>query len=286
MCVLECICVHVREQFGCSVGLLTCWDSYNFQYLFDIDQLGDAASSSLTVQSGSTHVDVRPALRHEDREPLVLKCKIRRSSSSSIPDDLAFHQSLLEAVRSHQSGSPHSSIEIPNDLRFDRFALDLHFPNVDDEVSERWMRALLWPDDYSISEPRFRQAVSILRAERHRTKWMEGDGLAVLLDLLRGTHEENKAETPSGATRATVFVHSISLYQLSQSMRQQVEESCIEASRTRDIYRISYDFEGVLEGNDLMTQCALHLLEYRQGERVSIRRLAAADVFGNWIEFD
>ena len=267
------------------MGLLTCWDSYNYQYLFDVDQLG-ASVASLATQSGATHVDVRPAGRHEDQhDPLVLKCNIRRASNP-IPDDLAFHQSLLQVLSARQSGSSDAAIEIPNDLRFNRFALDLHFPDVDDEASERWMRALLWPEDFSVSEPRFRRAVSILKAQRHRTKWMEGDGLAALLDLLRGSHEESKVEAPSGSARATVLVHSFSLYQLSRSMRQQVEESCIEASRTRDIYRISYDIDGVLEGNDVMTRCSLHLLEYRQGERVSCRRIATADVFGYWIEFD
>jgi len=221
-----------------------------------------------------------------DRHPPLLECEIR----GSIPDG-AFRDAIREALSSSTTDpvSHLPLIDLPDMLRFKRYALDLTFPKVDDEPSERWMRSLIWPEVYSARVERFRRSLATLRATRDRFEWIEGDGLAVLLSVLCGTHAsqlDHAAAVSSSTARASVFVHSFSFYQLTNAMKERVESICCEASRSRDIYRISYDLEGAFEATTSTDAFGvLHILEYHNGERVSNRLVARADNHGQWIEF-
>ena len=252
-------------EFGCSAGLCLLWDAYSYSYTFT-DANGEEKTVSLYPQH-STELE-------RSKQPII-----ESTVNGKLPPNLPFTQLLINAANSndHRALFP-SLIHSPNHRRV---GLDLNLLNLLDKHQERWFKALIWPEGYDIRVNRFNNAFEILQRYRDRCSWIQGNAIPSLSQVLspNNNNENNDKE------RATILVHSYAMYQLSEEAKDEVEKSCCEASKYRDIYRISCDIENVIKPSITELGSHVHLFIYRGGERVFTKILMSTQSHGNYFQF-
>lgn len=147
-----------------------------------------------------------------------------------------------------------------------RIGLDLHPININNADALLWLRALIWPEHLE-RVARLQSALEVVR--QHRPLVMAGDALKLLPMIM--------ANVPFDMTLC-VF-HSFTLNQFSPEARKRFAAILIEASKHREIFRLSYEAL-IPQAKDPL----LDLYLYVQG--TEMRQLVArASAHGNWLEW-
>ncbi len=144
-----------------------------------------------------------------------------------------------------------------------RVGLELHPVDLAKPEDRDWLRALIWPDQVS-RLARLDRAIDLFRAETPPI--LAGDALALLPDAL--------ARVPREAT--PVVYHTIAVYQFSREMREVLESMLVIAGLRRPVWRLSFEFDGMLY--------LLSAIRYADGVREETR-LASCHPHGTWIEW-
>lgn len=146
-----------------------------------------------------------------------------------------------------------------------RVGIDIHPLDIHDENEVRWLRALIWPEQ----SDRMRlldAALSIAR--QHPVQIIEGNAVHILPALLNSFPQE----------AVVCLYHSYTLNQTPQDVRQQILDKILEASKQRDLYRISQEwYFGQLQPH-------LHLFSYSNGQ-MQEELLAHCETHGRWVEW-
>jgi len=144
-----------------------------------------------------------------------------------------------------------------------RVGLELNPVDLTNQDDRDWLRALMWPDQVSRLH-RLERAMELFVDERPPI--LHGDALSLLPDVL--------AKLPQ---RETVCVyHTIAVYQFSSAMKEALENILIVAGLRREVWRLSFEFDG--------KECVLALIRYHDGVREE-RTLAHAHPHGTWMEW-
>ncbi|MYB37682.1 MAG: DUF2332 domain-containing protein [Gammaproteobacteria bacterium] len=128
-----------------------------------------------------------------------------------------------------------------------------------------WLRALIWPEHVERHE-RLLDAAEELR--KHPVRLRGGDAVETLPHLL--------AEAP-GDEALTVYT-TVALYQFPRTARERMETVLIDASRSREVWRVALEGESA----DIME---LTLTRYRDGSAAPSELLARASPHGWWLEW-
>ncbi|GCE23511.1 DUF2332 domain-containing protein [Dictyobacter kobayashii] len=153
--------------------------------------------------------------------------------------------------------------ELPNVTL--RVGLDLHPINISDPDAVLWLRALIWPE-HSERVVRLQRALEIARQQRPLI--MAGDALKLLPVIMTNVPAD---------TTLCVF-HSFTLNQFSDEGRKQLSNILVNASKSREIFRISYESQSESEDPVLELYLYLQSLETKQV-------LARASAHGSWLEW-
>ena len=146
-----------------------------------------------------------------------------------------------------------------------RVGLGIHPVNVNDEDETRWLRALIWPEH---RDRMYLLDAALDIARQHPVHIIEGNAVHSLPELL--------SSLPQDVT--VCLYHSYTLNQTPQDVRQQILDQVLEASKQRDLYRISQEW---YFGQH---QPHLHLFSYHQGQMQS-ELLAYCETHGRWVEW-
>jgi hypothetical protein len=147
-----------------------------------------------------------------------------------------------------------------------RIGLDLHPININNTDAMLWLRALIWPEHVE-RVARLQSALEVVRQQRPLI--MSGDALKLLPMIM--------ANVPFDMTLC--IFHSFTLDQFSPEARKRFAAILIEASKHREIFRVSYEVLTPLAKDPL-----LDLFLYVQG--TEMRQLVAkASAHGNWLEW-
>lgn len=161
-------------------------------------------------------------------------------------------------------------VKVPVPSRFPavacRIGLDLNPLDVREPESARWLKALIWPEEYAHRAPLLEGAIDAAR--RDPPTLLRGDAL----DLLPAVLEK----IPAGAT-ACVF-HTFTLNQFPEEARERFADLLREHAKKRDLYRISIEWLGA-EAAPL-----LRLFAFHKGAETETT-LARCDDHGEWIEW-
>jgi len=147
----------------------------------------------------------------------------------------------------------------------ERVGVDLDPIDALDPEALLWLRALIWPEHVERHQ-RLLDAAEELRT--HPVRLRGGDAVETLPQLL--------AQAP-GDEALTVYT-TVALYQFPRMARQRMETVLIDASRSREIWRVA--LEG--ESPDIME---LTLTRYREGSAAPTELLARASPHGWWLEW-
>jgi hypothetical protein len=147
-----------------------------------------------------------------------------------------------------------------------RIGLDLHPININNADALLWLRALIWPE-HAERAARLQSALDVVK--QHRPLVMAGDALKLLPMIM--------ANVPFDMTLC-VF-HSFTLNQFSADERKRFAAVLIEASKHREIFRVSYEALTPPERDPL-----LDLFLYVQGTEMR-QQVAKASDHGNWLEW-
>lgn len=152
-----------------------------------------------------------------------------------------------------------------------RIGLELNPVDLNKPEDRLWLKALTWPEHTQ----RFaRLDGAIAEALAHPQRIWSGDALALLPDAL--------GELPPYG--AVVVYHSHVTYQFSDAMRARLNETLMQRSRNRPVYRVSIEWDGQFlkpnEGN-----YPINVGLYENGNEPNIRTVAFADPHGAWIEW-
>ncbi len=142
----------------------------------------------------------------------------------------------------------------------DTYPVDL---NNDDAV--RWLRALIWPEHHD-REAHLTQAVELAR---QRLPFVRRGGALDLLPEVIDTLSEGAVP---------LIYHSFTVYQFTQAMRDQLNDTLSEMARYRDIYRVSLEWERQHEG------AMMRLMTYHRGE-MQAQTLARCEPHGRWMQW-
>lgn len=146
----------------------------------------------------------------------------------------------------------------------ERVGLDLNVLDVRRDEDVLWLQALVWPEQDERAA-RLREAIGIARS--HPPKLIEGDGIALLPEVLTGLADE---------TTLCIF-HTYTLNQVAPEARERLADYLRSASLQRDIYRVSCEWLNT-------AQPQLELTIYRQGSQDQTL-LAYCDFHGRWVEW-
>lgn len=177
-------------------------------------------------------------------------------------------------------GDPHSPARVSCEPRGDeevplpsrppevasRTGLDLNPLDVRDPESARWLRALIWPEEYAHRAPLLENAIEAAR--RDPPTLLRGDALELLSETL--------GAIPEDAT-ACVF-HTFTVNQFSGEARDRLAELLAEHSEVRDLYRVSAEWLGVDDTPLLKLSC------FEEGNEQEAL-LAHCDGHGEWIQW-
>jgi hypothetical protein len=180
----------------------------------------------------------------------------------------------------HEYGLQTSPLQLNCELRGDRqlpfpqhmptvslrIGLDLHPININNADALLWLRALIWPE-HAERAARLQSALDVVK--QHRPLVMAGDALKLLPMIM--------ANVPFDMTLC-VF-HSFTLNQFSADERKRFAAVLIEASKHREIFRVSYEALTPPERDPL-----LDLFLYVQGTEMR-QQVAKASDHGNWLEW-
>lgn len=147
-----------------------------------------------------------------------------------------------------------------------RIGLDLHPININNADALLWLRALIWPEQ---GERVTRLQTALDFVKQQRPLIMAGDALKLLPAIV--------ANVPFDMTLC--IFHSFTLSQFTAEARQRFATTLIEASKHREIFRVSYEELSPSEKDP-----ALDLFLYVQGTEMK-QTVARASPHGNWLEW-
>ncbi|MCI0548318.1 MAG: DUF2332 domain-containing protein [Candidatus Rokubacteria bacterium] len=145
-----------------------------------------------------------------------------------------------------------------------RVGIDLHVIDAGVEEEAQWLRALVWPE-HRERAALLERAIEVLA--REQPELLEGDGLTLLPDVLRGL--------PAEAV-ACVF-HTHTLNQWPGEARERLDALLAEHAANRELYRIAAEWLGTPHPE-------LTLTTWRAGH-TRTRLLARVDPHGRWLEW-
>ena len=146
-----------------------------------------------------------------------------------------------------------------------RVGLDIHPIDVNDENATRWLCALIWPEH---SDRIHLLDAALTVARQHPVQIIEGNAVHVLPELL-----------PSLPQDAVVCLyHSYALNQAPRDTREQILDQIREASKQRDLYRLSQEWYNG------QSQPHLHMFSYHEGQ-MHQELLAYCETHGRWVEW-
>lgn len=168
------------------------------------------------------------------------------------------------------SCEPRGDKEVPLPERLpevvSRIGLDLNPLDVRDPDSARWLRALIWPEEYAHRAPLLERAIEVARSEPPAL--LRGDALESLPEVF--------GEIPDG-TSVCVF-HTFTVNQFSEEARKRLSNLLSEHSRKRELCRVSVEWLGADDSP------LLKLSTFENGVEEETL-LARCDDHGEWIEW-
>jgi hypothetical protein len=181
--------------------------------------------------------------------------------------------------KSLQCGNPNSPVQVECQLRGDkrppipnrfpeissRLGVDLNPVDLNDPENVQWLRALVWPEHQKRAN---QLEVAIEVARRAPPQIVPGDALELLPSLI---------ERVQGETQLCVF-HSFTLSLASGEPRERLELTLAQASKTRDLFHISFEWPKNSEA-PLLTLASID-----NGESTE-KVLARCNAHGEWLEW-
>jgi hypothetical protein len=151
-----------------------------------------------------------------------------------------------------------------------RIGLELSPIDVTQELEQRWLKALIWPE----RTDRLATLDGALKiAAVHPPSIIGGDATANLMGALAGVPRD----------QARCVYHTVMAYQLNREQYQGIDNTLLEASQKCPVWRVTV--EGEVSGtNPKETFTTLKVFRYMKGAR-TIRTFGVCDPHGFWFEW-
>jgi hypothetical protein len=178
-------------------------------------------------------------------------------SFESGPDDAAL---TIDCELRGPNVPPHgASPQVASRVGLERNPVDL-----DDANQRDWLKALIFAD-HVVRFARLEKAIELYR--QHPAEIRAGDAVANLAGAIARVPEDQRV----------VVYHSFVIYQLSEEMREALDNILTMAGLRRPVWRLS--LEGSLKGEN-----TLSIGRYHDGSK-EVRELARAHPHGAWLEW-
>jgi hypothetical protein len=151
-----------------------------------------------------------------------------------------------------------------------RIGLELSPIDVTQELEQRWLKALVWPERID----RLATLDGALKiAAVHPPSIIGGDASANLAGALAGVSRD----------QARCVYHTVMAYQLTREQYQGIDATLMEASQKSPVWRVTV--EGEVSGtNPKETFTTLKVFRYMKGAR-TVRTYGVCDSHGTWFEW-
>ena len=150
-----------------------------------------------------------------------------------------------------------------------RVGIELAPLDIKNERDVNWMRACIWPEElwrYQCLD------AALAFARQYPPNVLAGDACELLPGVLTGISPEQ-----------TICIwHSFALNQGPASVRESVEQTLIDFSRERAIYRVSLELDPT---NPALLDPHLEIYTYDRGKRSSSKSLATTAIHGEWLQW-
>lgn len=192
-----------------------------------------------------------------DHYNIVFRTELQQPAPLGSPDQLVIELRGLQTPPS-----------FPEDLRIThRMGIDLNPLDLNDPEDERWLRALVWPD-----QP------DRLRVLDQAIAWTKSAGLHLRRGSCLDLNLLTQIATEIPKTSCLVFLHSFTINQLSAAERETFALMFCKLSEQHPCWRLSFEWIG----KDVPE---LEVFKYESGALTDRQLLARCHDHGRWIEW-